>query len=371
MKACVLKLGSRICVNSRSTSGGTGETLAIIKLLTTSGVSVDAYTKILDKDLTPEYFNIKDIFSYKIDSKEYDCLIVLNGNVNYFGGQDSPQDTLAYKIINTFDGPVFYILCDPYLTLTQVWPSIEKKEWHVNYSKEDIQIVRDDIVYIAQPKDIVKYRELFIKKAKIPIESVIHFPFEKFPLVTMKRNFLVPNECEVDLIYGGTFRSGRREEDMIKFYFGYPEDISVSMFGKIEEKHFKKNNQNLSLPNFGKAVPYEKFDEEMKKGLSTVIIGDAQYKLVDDLAQRTYESILCGNVTFIDDSYDKNKRVFSHDKLQNFLYVSDRDEVTKKIRHLKSNPKLVRLLQDLQYDDVMIDVNNYCNEFKTIIEENC
>lgn len=369
MKVCVLKLGSRICVNSRSTSGGNGETLAIIKLLTTSGIDVTAYTKILDKDQTPTDFCIKDILKEDVKSEDYDCLLILNGNANYFGGQDSPSDTIIYKIINNFRGPVFYILCDPNLTLTQVWPSIEKKEWKDNYLKEDIFIQRKDIKYICQPKDILKYKE-HIKKSKIEISDVIHFPFEKFPLVTMKKNFLNPSDIVWDISYGGTFRSGRREDDMIKFYFGYPEDIRVNMFGKIEEKHFKKNKQNLQAPKFNKAVPYENFNEEMKKGLSTVIIGDVLYKQVDDLAQRIYESILCGNITFIDDSYDKNKRVFNNETLRKFCYVSSREDVIKKIRFLKENPKHISLIQDLQYKDTMIDINQYCKDFRAILEKN-
>jgi hypothetical protein len=369
MNVCVLKLGSRICVNSRSTSGGNGETLAIIKLLTTAGINVTAFTKILDKDEVPADFQIKDILKEEVKSEDYDCLLVLNGNANYFGGQDSPSDTKIYEVINNFKGKVFYILCDPNLTLTQVWPSIEKKEWKDTYTKEDVLIQRDDIIYICQPKDVVKYKE-HVKKSKIQIKDVIHFPFEKFPLVTMKKDFLNPEECSWDIIYGGTFRSGRREEDMIKFYFGYPEDIKVNMFGKIEEKHFKKNKQGLNMPMFGKAIPYENFNQEMKSGLSTVIIGDALYKQVDDLAQRTYESILCGNVTFIDDSYDKSKRVFTNETLRKFCYVSSRDDVIKKIRFLRENPKHIALIQSLQYTDVMIDINQYCKDFRKIIEEN-
>ena len=120
MKIAVIKLGSRVSIESTATSGGTGETLSIIKMLVDGGASVDVYTKVLDRDKKPELFNILDIESNysSINTKGYDCLVVLNGNVNYFGGVDSPSQTLNYWIINNFNGRVYYILCDCSLLLT-------------------------------------------------------------------------------------------------------------------------------------------------------------------------------------------------------------------------------------------------------------
>ena len=59
--------------------------------------------------------------------------------------------------------------------------------------------------------------------------------------------------AEYDLNYAGTFRGGRRETDMIKFFFGLPDDIRVQMFGNLTLSQFKKNG-NLRPPEFGKSV---------------------------------------------------------------------------------------------------------------------
>ena len=161
MKIALIKLGSRISISSTGTSGGTGEALSIIKMLIKGGASVDVYTKVLKKDIMPSDFSIYDLESnYEdINNRNYDCLLVLNGNVNYFGGQDDPSQTLNYYIINHFNNRVFYILCDCNLLLTQIWNQIVKKPWSSNYLESDIYIKRDDIIYITQAQAIDKVIE--------------------------------------------------------------------------------------------------------------------------------------------------------------------------------------------------------------------
>ena len=70
MKVAVIKLGSRISVSSNDSSGGTGETLSVIKILTTAGIEVDAYTTVLCKDLSPNWFKIYNILD-EIDNINY------------------------------------------------------------------------------------------------------------------------------------------------------------------------------------------------------------------------------------------------------------------------------------------------------------
>lgn len=371
MKVALIKLGSRIAISSRATSGGTGEALSIIKMLTNSNVNVDVYTEILSKDeidnLDFNIYNIEDTYK-DINNKNYNALIVLNGNVNYFGGVDSPPQTLNYYIINNFKGKVFYILCDCNLILKQVWKSIENKNWANNYKKDDINITRNDIIYISQPRDIIKLKNK-LSKLDIIIDDIIHYPFEKFPLVTSEYLQINP-EYKYDISYGGTFRGGKREKDMIKFYFDYPEDIKVEMFGKITESNFnKKLIENLRLPDFNKAVPYNEFNNKMSDSLATIIIGDPLYKQLDDLAQRIYESILVGNIVFIDSSYDYNKRVFKNEELIKFNYVSNKEEVIDRIRLLKEDKDLRNHIIELQRQDTKIDINKYCNDFVNIIKE--
>ena len=365
MNVAVIKLGSRIAINSSGTSGGTGEALSIIKMLTDGGASVSVFTKILDSDDKPSTFSIYNIEDYYKEVKDYDALVILNGNVNYFGGADDPSQTLNYYIINHFPNKVFYILCDCNLLLKQIWPSIENKSWANNYNKEDIWISRSDIVYISQASATLKVLEKANQQG-IQIKNIIHYPFEKFPLITLNDSEFNENP-KYDLLYGGTFRGGRRESDMIKFYFGYSDKFSIEMFGKIELDNFdSKKIKGLRAPNFGKSVPYDKFNEKMLESRATVIIGDPLYKAWSDLAQRIYESIRVGNVTFIDSSYDFRKSVYKEKELRDFCYVSSREEVSNKLLTLRDN-SFRKHIVDLQRLETNINKDEFCSSLVSIL----
>lgn len=366
MKIAVIKLGSRIAVGSKGTSGGTGEVLSVIKLLTTAGAEVTAYTKVLAKDTTPTTFKVKDIISEYDDIANNDILVVLNGNVNYFGGADDPHQTTNYKVINNFKGKVFYVLCDINLVLKQIWNSVEKKPWADNYKREDIEITRKDIVYISQPRN-TKFVLDKARKQGIEIADAKHFPFEKFPLVTMKRPLAFNYMPSYDLLYGGTFRNGKREDDMVKFYFGYPDDVNVEMFGNIKVDNFnKKKVGTYRAPSFGPSVSYTDFPTKMNDAKATVIIGDKEYKKADDLAQRIYECILSKNIVFIDETYDFNKRVYKDEELRKFCYVANRRQVAERLAGLSEEDR--ERLVNKQIEDTKIDISEYCRNFLDLLK---
>lgn len=370
MNLAVIKIGARIALDTSSTSGGVGETLSIITMLIDGGHCVTAYSNILKNDISPENFKILEISEYykDINNMSYDALIVLNGNANFFGGAENSCVVQTYDIINNFKGKVFYILCDPNLTLKQIWQSVKNKDWSYKYKQEDILITRNDITVLTQAQNILEVKKLVNKN--VNISNVIYYPFEKFPLYMLK-DYDTPKEKYVyDISYGGTFRSGKREDDMIKFYFDYPEDISVEMFGKIELKHFNNNKiEGFKIPTFSKSVKYNDFGKKMSNSLSTVIIGDKLYKKIDDLAQRIYESIRIGNIVFIDKSYDINNRIFKNKKLQKLLYVNNRYDVINKIREFKNlNIDDIHTLINFQRQDVSIDNDEYINKLTEMIK---
>lgn len=368
MKVAVVKIGARIALSTSSTSGGTGETLSIISLLLGADIGVDVYSSISSRDISPDNFKIFEISTdyNKVNDRGYDALIVLNGNANFFGGTEDETVLLTYNIINNFKGKVFYILCDPNLTLKQIWSSVEKKPWGNKYNKEDIFVKRTDIEVLTQVHNTSAI-ESMMKKHLDSIASVKYYPFEKFPLYTMK-NMSLPESYDKDIIYGGTFRSGKREEDMVKFYFDYPEDIRVEMFGKITADNFKQDKiKDLRQPKFSKSVKYDEFPFKMKTGISTIIIGDMLYKKIDDLAQRIYESIRIGNIVFIDSSYDRNKRVFTDPLLRDICYVESKKCITETIRSLKKSPHLIAEIAEKQRENTEIDYEEYLGNLKELI----
>jgi hypothetical protein len=263
------------------------------------------------------------------------------------------------------------MLCDPNLLFKQIWPSVEKKEWSTKYNQKDIEVTRKDIVYLTQCKDTKATQQIIIKKKAIPSRRVFYFPFQKFPMFSLEQSNMI-KEWDYDISYGGTYRGGRRGDDMIKFLFGFGPEISCEMFGNIKLKHFNKKKISMytedHVPEFNKAVKYDDFGAKMQRAMSTIIIGDKLYKELADLAQRIYESIQFGNVVFIDKSYDPEMRVFGrNEELRKFCYVDCREDLEKRIKFLKAKPDRNRRVVYLQQLESRINIDQYCNGLSTMI----
>lgn len=373
MKVGVIKLGSRISYGGRDTSGGNGEVRSIIKILREGNAEVHIFTKILEKDEKIDglfFYQMEDFYD-KINDLGLDCLMVLNGNVNFFGGAEDRPQILNYHVINNFNGKIFYVLCDPALQLKQIWSSVSKKPWGTNYKEKDILVTRDDITYISQPYRVDLLIPI-INKNGIPINHAVYYPFEKFPCLNETIKPCALSELKADISYGGTMRGGKREKKMIQFYFGYSENVDVEMFGKIELADFKpKLVGNLRPPRFSGTVKYDDFLPKMNTALSTVVIGDPLYETLEDINQRVYECAWANVLTFIDAEFDKKRRVFGSDKeVANFLYVNNRKEVEDRINIIKDNPDIREEILTSQIKAINFDRAKYSSQLLGILEEN-
>lgn len=367
MKVAVIKLGSRISFNANDTSGANGEARSICKMLKLGGADVHIFTKILKKDNLVADYRWHNIEEDHMTLGTFDALVVLNGNVNFFGGAEDKEQLLNYKMINHFYGPVFYLLCDPELTLKQVWPSVSKKSWANNWTEQMLGITRKDIIYISQPYDVEKVLG-DLKKNEVVPSRIVHFPFEKFPCLNEQLPFN-PNP-EVDLSYGGTMRGGKREKKMIKYYFGHPDDITVEMFGKIEEKDFNLSKFGSPRPPaFTGPVKYDEMLPKMNCAMAHCVIGDPWYEQINDIPQRLYESIWSSVITFVDADMDKLRRVYGVDKnLADFLYVNDRQELSEKIQLLKNDPTIRKQILQDQIKAVGFNAKEYSESFVNLIK---
>lgn len=370
MKVAVVKLGSRISYSAVGTSGANGEAVSIIQMLYHGGCDVVAFTKILHTDTCPSHITWRNIEDEFTNHSDCDVLVIINGNVNFFGGAEDRPGLLGYHIINSFKGPVFYVYCDPNLVLTQIWSSVEKKPWGQKYRQADIEIIRTDIVYLSQPWDTAEVAKLL----KVPAKTVVHYPFEKFPCMgTQIPSYENPFQTgyNYDLSYGGTFRGGRREKKMVKFYFGHPEYISVEMFGKIKSSDFKPELiKDLSQPVFNGVVRYDEFTSKMNSSLATCVIGDPKYEKLNDVPQRVYECIWSNVVTFIDSDIDKARRVYANKELSDFLYVNSREQLSERLMILKKMPEFHKHILEEQIKSVNWDMAKYATGLVDLIRNN-
>lgn len=369
MKVAVLKIGARVSFGSSSSAGSVGEAQAICNMLNNGGADVHVYTKILDRDdPAPQGITLHQI-EEEFESIDADALIVINGNCNFFGGVlDHPQ-ILNYHIINNFKGTVFYILCDPAIILKQIWSSVESKDKESLYKRENIEITRADIHYICQPYNISKYLE-FINKSKnsINISKIDHYNFEKFPC--LQQPLKINSMPLIDLTYGGTFRGGRRADKLVKFYFGYPNEIEVEIFGKIKIEDFDNNKiDSLSNPIFSGPVKYEEMMSKMNSSLCHIVIGDKLYEDTDDVPQRLSESVWSQVITFIDEDIDKARRIFNKDRyIDELLYVKNRNDVIDKLNLIKSEPDVRKEILKYQISAFDFNSDTFCKGFVNLIK---
>jgi len=365
MKIAVIKLGARITWETDA-AVGPGEAISICKALTLGGAEVHVFTKLLTKDtLDPSlvWHNLLD----DTDTGALDALLIINGNVNFFGGQEDEAQILNYKIINQFAGTVVYVMCDPELPLCQIWDSVSKKPWGSKYNEADVNITRLDINVLSQPFSVPKVLGRWTnKKGTAPVARLFHFPMERFPLLN---EWLDPKPApEIDLLYGGTTRGGRRVPNLFKWYYGMPESIKTEIFGSIDHDDFVKHtkiNQDLlastRAPDFTGMVKYRHVLPKMNNSLAHLVTGDPSYEELDIIPQRTYECIAAGNVVFVDAAMDISRRIYpAGDEMAEFLYVNTRAELIDRITALKEDSSVRQYVLDYQKSATNFNAVNFC-----------
>lgn len=368
MKIAVLKLGGRIANEGYGVTSF--EAVSVSKMLSIGGNNqVDCLTKISDRDVPIPGLNILDITKHYENTSEYDALIVINGNINFYGGVETPEQLMNIHILNNFSGKnIFYIFIDTLLPLKNIWESVKAKPWGKNYRQEDMLITRKDITYITMCYDTNSVYQI-TQKTGINPKSVVYFPFEKYPFFENRLDSI--GDKSVDLIYGGNSFRNKREKKMVKYYFGVPEDINTVFYGKMKIEDFNPSLiQGKTNPKFEGPVQYKENGKKINTSISTINISDT-FNEGRQLNPRIYETVLANTISFMDIEYDPLKRAFSDKFLQDFLYVKSQSEVVEKIRLLKKDVKLMKDIIDIQYENTYVSKEDLSKQFCQLIEKLC
>tara|TARA_B100000497_G_C7553655_1_gene334405 strand:- start:181 stop:888 length:708 start_codon:yes stop_codon:yes gene_type:complete len=212
----------------------------------------------------------------------------------------------------------------------------------------------------------------YLDKRGITYADIIYFPLQDFIIHEYQPiEYVKPEDRWLDLIYGGTFRGGHRQDKMIEYYFNYPEHLNIQMFGNIKPEHFsKKKTLDLKFPDFiSKKVKHREFFDRMQTSKATVTISDKLYE-GSAISNRTNESIIGNVVSFIDKGYDPQMRIFNDPLLQKFNYVESRNDVIVRLKYLNDNPAAFEDLIKRQYEDATqkMSKSQYYKSFVNIIE---
>lgn len=373
MKIALMKIGSRIANNKRLDNVAMQEIFSIANTLTYTDNTVDIFSFVSEKDDPYKNIVFKDLRNEFPKKENYDCIIVLNGTANFFSGQENELQILTYNAISQFDGTVFYIITDANLLFRQIDTFVDSKEWGQKYKDKNLSIQSNKVYCIFQysdSKQIQNNIQSFVnaKNGKtVDCIDTISFPFQHFLLFSdAKCNLSFNENFDIDLIYLG-YNKPKRIPTLVKYFFDLPNDIKAEIsFGKNNLKQFESYQYETS-PTFIKQVKYREYFKQLQKSLSTVIIGDVQCKY-DGIAARVYESIGI-NIVFIDKMYDPNFKIFKHDKLREFCYIDNKNDLIKRIRYLKQNTHIIKKIINLQVEDTKICKDEYAKRLHTIIKE--
>lgn len=391
MKIGVIKLGARITWETDA-AVGPGEAISICKALAQGGAEVHVYTKILAKDTLHESIKWHNILDDR-DTSMLDALLVINGNVNFFGGAEDRGQILNYTVLNNFGGPVVYVMCDPELPMLQIWENVSKKQadakygWENQYAEKDIHVTKP-IHVLCQPFNVKAMEATWNKKkGTVPLGTMFHFPMERFPLLNPWLEYA--SNPTVDLLYGGTARGGRRIPNLFKWYWNLPEDISVEIFGKIDESDFSEHpklqeifkgakmlgkgiidRDKFRIPQFTGMVKYCDVLPKMNNSLAHLVTGDPSYETLDLIPQRVAECIAAGNVVFVDANIDTSRRIYPKGTMaHDFLYVKTQEELIERLRAVKEDPHVRKQIIDDQRDATNFDADRFCKSLVTKIAE--
>lgn len=272
------------------------------------------------------------------DINKYDAFIVVNGSLNMFGGLEIDTATTIYKLMHKFDKQIYYALTDLSMPFVDYYSHISSKSWSYKYSKNDFSL-KNDIIILSQFSNFGVVRNLH---KNCNIKDIIYVPFAKWKVELLDPNCNLPikengislffdpgiiKSC--DLIYGGSFRSGKRVHKMLEYFFN--RDISVNLYGNIKLDQFS-NYFYDKAPNFLGKVPLDQVVYSNNSGLATIIIGDNNYNN-STVTLRVYESLLSDAIVFIDNDFDTAHQILNND----WLYVKSGEELEQKINYLKSN----------------------------------
>lgn len=344
MKTGILNLTStpiKIGVNSNAT-----EIINICNDLNERGV----YCEVINTIETPEqslFFDeglgFNSIYLYEANQSNYDFILLMNSHPNFFGGKKDDIVIDKFKWLAKCKCPILYLFNDRNLPFEQLWKNIKDREWN-DCIEEDVKIIAP-IYVISQFRDL---DDVF--KINNKYDNIIECKFIDFGVWILKSNF-IENKGLYDLIYGGSFRGGRREKKFVDFFFN--KDLNVAFYGTIKLSNFKGNYQSPPKTWLGK-VPSDQVIEENSLGFSTIIVGEKGYNNNIEII-RIYESILSGAITFIDNDFDQAHFIYPDN---DFLYIYNGNDLETKIKTLKTDKDL--------YDRCIRSQNDYIERKKKV-----
>ena len=347
MKTAIMTLNNRIRLN--------GDNIRSLE-----AIWLEKYlVKFLNKEV--DFLSKKIVFEKSIDNyydlttvediNKYDEIILHNYNLNFFGGTIDDYTVKTIKLLNKFNGTIYYIITDPKLYFQSIADSLLErlKIDKINFSGERISV--DDLLLFKEVekkfKAIFTGRDYnyFLEKQK-PIHKLdfaYNIPLFEFMFI----NKPIKNNTEVvkqfDLCYYGNNRGGYR----------------TKVLKSIFSNSFLKTNVigfNIDMPNnvCDSYVDNNILNEYIKRSVGSIVIGDKEHEN-NWITARFFENINNNLLSFIYYSYDSNKVLYESEFLKEYMYFSTPQKIINTFKLIEKNPNF--------YQQILIEQKQELNQF--------
>lgn len=333
MKIAILNLGNNI-QGFKTTPAS--ETIYLSECLKDMGLDVDLIS------MKNTIYGIS--FDSVKDPNDYDRVLVVNASLNFYGGEENKMNNAAYQFLNKYKSKIYYLFTDIRLPWEQAWRRMQKKKWSNKYSEEQF-IVRSPIRVVSQGRDLEQAKRIHsdrlvgVSKDKM---DFVHFALDRHKMYHSVFKIDCDRMKMRDLIYGGTFRSGNREQKMVEYLFDT--GLDVEFFGSVKAEQFKNPEFPWTTPPvFPGKVDSREMVQRNSTAYATIVLGDKTYDN-NQITPRVWEALASTAVAFFDITFDPDMNIMEGN---DFFYVSNRQELVDKVNALKENEDL--RLETLEY----------------------
>lgn len=303
------------------------------------------------------------------DPKIYDILLIMNAGMDFYGGEMQKSNGKIMEFIcNTReDCKIFYLMNDISLPFVQVGHKFISKKMYIGIYDPQDYIIKKPITILTDFSDHAHVRRLNTNSlSKHQIEDIITLPTSKLILENPDwRSLEVKNTNEFDLIYGGSFRSGKRADVMYEYFIKTCGELNNAFYGSLKEKHFEKFlKPDDNIPVLLGKVPSNEVIKNNARGIASVLMTEKGY--TDFVTRRVIETMLGNCVMFYDEKFTRYDVMVDKD----FQIVSSGEELVKKVKELKTNQELRDKIIKGQFEilENMAVAPTYGENFKKILK---
>lgn len=340
MKVGIITINNRINLQSKNIRSL--EAIYLEKYLTNfDKKEVDFISKKTSKEKSIDnYIDINSLINFK----DYDELYIHNFNNNFFGGVCSAETIRTIRMLNQYNGKLYYYITDPKLFFKNIASEIferQKKE-AIKFSDDVAPLTIKEVNQFTEVTSRMKviftgrdYEECLNRVSpKVKLEHERDIPIFEFMFMNHNKYQELSNVSKIyDICYYGNNRGGYRIKKL-KSYF---------------------NNNLLKSNVIGFDIPFEnntcdKYQDNndlydlIRRSYSSIVIGDLEHENCWTTA-RFFENIRAEVISFIDFSYDRDHYLIQNKDLQNILYVSSPNKIKDELNQLKKD--------EAYYDDVI------------------